>query len=833
MSAPLTLMILNASRGERNAIKLALAELQMFHFIEMSDSQQALKYLKKHPVSMVITGLNVGDIDGWRFSRMIRSGLLETPKHTPIVLTPPFYCERIAETTARSYAIDAVVPIENSELLPEAVCNALSTQLGKSSRLNLLLFTEDDNTANEIKRALSLNFAIDSTTDKKIFLDKFSHKKYAIVLLDASSHNEKNAKKTIKKLFSHNSQQTIVTIIDSKDANYAEQLLLLGVTDFIRCPYDDALLIKVCEHAARREDFIISYSEFEKKVKQLSRSQSRYKSLFSAHQRILVHLDTVVIELDELGLVRFINPAWENLTGLSIKGVLGKRLSQYCVKSDVRTLKNTVDKLLKGKLQREKLELQFERYNDSPIWLECHFQAVHSDDSKTAVTASMYNIQERKQAELQLQHLALHDTLTGLHNRYYFDQQLSHYCQTIKPEQEHALLYIDIDHFKVINDSQGHQEGDAILKEIAQVIEGEIEAHNLLCRLGGDEFAIILKDTSLLEAHLVAENICTMIDGYHFSSEQGNYSLSCSIGIAQINPENADASECLKQADIALYVAKNQGRNLVHCYDAADSNNNAMQTGLEWGHAIRQALKEGSFELHYQAIWHIKKQRIAYYEALLRLKIDGQLVYPNQFIPALEVLNDSYLMDQCVIRKAIEDLSQHPEVQQVAINLSAQSLRDEHLLCHIKAMLTLYKVDPKRVIFEITESTSVDNLSATRDLVSQLIELGCLFSIDDFGTGFSTFNYLKQLPAQHVKIDGSFVRDMTNDPIDHALVKAINDIASSLDKSSVAEYVENKAIYNSLKEIDVDYAQGYFIAKPSPINELKNNQKIIFAKTSD
>ncbi|MEM0516498.1 EAL domain-containing protein [Pseudoalteromonas sp. YIC-827] len=833
MATPLSLMIINANAAEREVLKRTLGRLDVFEVIEQSDSQQALQLLKERSVSLVITGLNVGKIDGWRFSRMVRSGLLKTPKHTPIVLTPPFYCERIAETTARSYGIDAVVPIERQDLLPQALAKALSTQLEKSSRLKLLLLEPEPFKAQQMSDALALNFAVQVCTDATHTLNTYLQGNYAIVLLDASIANAACANTLVQNILAHNPSQAIVTIIDSQDANYAEQLLLSGVTDFIRRPYDNALLTKVCDHAARREDFIASYGEFEKKVAQLSQSQQKYKELYSAHQRILMHLNTVVMELDEQGRISFLNPAWETNTGFGLKQSISTRLEDYCSEAHKPRLNTALDSIFKAQAKRRKIELQLQANNGQLIWFECRFQHVSDHSHGTAITASIDNIEERKQAELKLQHLALHDTLTGLHNRYYFDLQLSALCQATIGDDLHALIYIDLDHFKIINDSKGHQEGDTVLKEVAELFLQHIEEQYLMFRIGGDEFAIILPNTPLLDAHMVAESICVAIDGHEFQCQEQIYSISCSIGVTQISAQNNDANECLKQADIALYIAKSQGRNLVHCYDASDSHSNAMQSGLEWVHSVRSALQQDSIELHYQPVWDIKRSRIAYYEVLLRLRIDGELVYPNHFIPALEMLNDSYLMDQCVVRSAIRDLSEHPEIQRVAINLSAQSLLDDRLLPHIKTMLSDHGVDPKRVIFEITESASVGNLEATREMILALNALGCDFSIDDFGTGFSTFDYLKRLPAQHVKIDGSFVRDMQRDPIDYALVKAINDIAASLDKGSVAEYVENKEIYRMLKEIGVDYAQGYFIAKPAPLHALENNQKIIAAKTSD
>ncbi|MBH0012958.1 EAL domain-containing protein [Pseudoalteromonas sp. NZS100_1] len=834
MPNQLKLLILNASSAERRAIKGTLDSLNVFTFIDAQDSQQALKLLKQHPVDIIITGINVGKIDGWRFSRMIRSGLLKTPKNTPILLIPPIYCERIAETTARSYGIDAVLPFEHKDMLPQVLANVLSTHLEKSSRLNLLLLEPLQNTADKISEQLKLNFAITHVTSAEAALNAYNQQQFSIVLLDATTSSAGSSSVLVEEILQHNSKQAIVTIIESDDADYAEQLLLSGVTDFIRAPYDPSFLNKVCDHAARREDFMVSYAEFAYKVEQLSVSEVRYKELFSAHQRILLHLNTVVLELDQQGHIRFINPAWETLSGFGVKSSLQTPLSAYCNNEDKERLNYTINDILHGGEQQQQIEVKLTHKNGNLIWVECRLQLIKNSRNNATITATIDNIHERKQAEIQLRHLAHHDPLTGLHNRYYFDQQLNKICQDKYTYDgiEHAVIYIDLDHFKIINDSKGHHQGDIVLKEVAQLFKANIGEDHLVCRIGGDEFAVILTDMNLLDAHLIAEGVCSAIEKHAFKSEDQIYTISCSIGLTQITIQNNDPNECLKQADIALYIAKNLGRNLVHCYSKEDAQNNTLQTGLEWGHEIRQALQQDNIELHYQPIWDFKECKVAYFEALLRLKLKGKLVYPNQFIPSLEMLNDTFLMDQCVIRNAVACVSKHPELNQVAINLSAQSFLDERLLPLIESNLEKYNVPPSRIIFEITESASINNLKATRKMIEKLNSLGCHFSIDDFGTGFSTFNYLKQLPAQHVKIDGSFVSDMLNDPIDLALVKAINDISRSLDKRSVAEYVENEEIFFALKEIGVDYGQGYFIARPIPVEKVKDElEKISKNKT--
>ena len=823
MAKQLSLLIVNTSESERETIKHTLNSLEVFKFIECTDSQEAIHLLKSQSVDLIITGLNVGKIDGWRFARMIRSGLLKTPKNTPIVLIPPIYCERIAETTARSYSIDAVLPFEKHAQLPELLANVLSTHLEKSSRLDLLLLEPDPVQAKAICEHLEFSFACTVVNTPQDAYSIFLQKRVAIVLLNTTGNNYIENKQLVGNILEQEPNQAVVTIIDSKDADDAEQLLLMGVTDFIRAPYNLRILNKVCDHAARREDFMVSYAEFADKVSQLSQSERRYKDLFSAHQRILLHLNTVVMELDTESKIRFINPAWETLSGFGIKVSLGVSLNEFIHRDDQHKLNKQLAKVRSAEQKYAQLELQLTQKNGASVWVECRFQLIKNTTSAVTITATIDNIHERKQAELQLRHLALHDTLTGLHNRYYFDQQLQTLCKTMSEDSlsEHALLYIDLDHFKIINDSKGHQQGDIILKEVAQLFGHNIGDEHLIFRIGGDEFAVILKEVSLLDAHIIDEGICMAIDKHEFHSEENSFSISCSIGLTQITCENHDANESLKQADIALYIAKSLGRNLVHCYNKEDAENNTLQGGLEWGHAVRQALQNEKIELHYQPIWSFKHANIAYFETLLRLRVNDELIYPNQFIPALELLNDTFLMDQCVVKHAIKALSEHAELSQVAINLSAHSFLDERLLPHIQDCLVQYQVNPSRVIFEITESASINNLSATQTMIKKLNQLGCHFSIDDFGTGFSTFSYLKQLPAQHVKIDGSFVRDMLNDPIDLALVKAVNDISHSLDKHSVAEYVESKEIFDALKEIGIDYGQGYFIAKPQPIELLK------------
>lgn len=814
MPNKLKLLVVNASLEQSEALKDALLPLGIFNVIIKHDSRSAIELLKRTSVNIIISDIDVGEIDGWRFARLVRSDMLATAKNTPIVLTPPTYCERIAETTARAYGIDAILPVSNLSQLPHILARVLSSHVEKSSRLKLLLVEANDQNAAEIESSLELGFAIERVQHGHQAVSRVQQKQYAIILINTAQSSLADITQFVLKVKQTHSNQAIVTIIDSEDADFAEQLLLLGVTDFIRLPYSHHLLNKICEQAARREDFMVSYAEFAEKVEQLSLSHARYKDLFSAHQRILVHLNTVVMELDATHNISFINPAWELLSGKGLQSSLGEPLVTFFADNHRAKLQNALTHIQQQPNANTKLELQLTHAHGHTLWVECKLQAMTKQNSHSHITISLDNIDERKQAEFNLQHLALHDTLTSLHNRYYFDQQLNQLCQNINSIDQHVLLYIDLDHFKVINDSQGHQQGDQVLKEVANIFQSSVDEQALVCRLGGDEFAILFEQTDLLDAHMIAEHLCQQIENHKFRFAQQAYSISCSIGMTQINHHNHDASECLKQADIALYVAKNRGRNLVHCYCKEDTDTKQLLTGMTWAHKVREALKNDHFEIHFQPIWSFKLQRIAYCEALVRLRIDDELIYPNQFIPALELVTDINLLDQCVITHTIKLLAQYPEIDKVAINLSAQALSNEDLLHWVSEQLKQQNVAPSRVTFEITESASISNLIATTTMIDKLQKLGCDFSIDDFGTGFSTFSYLKQLPANQVKIDGSFVKDMIKDPIDKALVTAIKDISHSLNKTCVAEYVEDKATFECLGEIGVDFAQGYFISKP-------------------
>jgi diguanylate cyclase (GGDEF)-like protein len=421
----------------------------------------------------------------------------------------------------------------------------------------------------------------------------------------------------------------------------------------------------------------------------------------------------------------------------------------------------------------------------------------------------------------------MHDTLTGLFNRHYFTHSLKQMAAlSSRGRGNHALLYIDIDHFKVVNDTFGHYHGDVMLKQIGEVLSKRLRRSDVLCRLGGDEYAVLLANTDLNQAWAIAVEFREQIQGLQCRLQGQLAEVSCSIGISEINGKASRTEDYLKQADIALYVAKGRGRNRVHVYNPEDRESDELRHNLEWVRKVRKAISEDGLKFHFQPVLHLASGEIDHYEALLRLDLpDHGEVLPKAFIPALEKAGEMCMIDHWVIRQAIRLLGQYPRLKRLAINLSAQAFGDDGIMPLVEDMLGNEKVDPKRLIFEMTESASLTNISGTQNMIARLQKLGCCFAVDDFGTGFSTFSYLKQFSANSIKVDGSFIRDLGNDPVNLALVRSIHEVARTLGKETIAEFVENEIDLNLLREMGIDFAQGYHIGRPAPIDSWDFSQR--------
>jgi len=436
-------------------------------------------------------------------------------------------------------------------------------------------------------------------------------------------------------------------------------------------------------------------------------------------------------------------------------------------------------------------------------------QRMRDIETRRSLEANLRRERER------LRFLATHDPLTYLPNRATLAEKLADSVQTARGGPRSALIYIDLDNFKLINDSLGHVVGDKVLAEVAAVLRNSIRGDDLPSRIGGDEFSILLRNISSSEAKETAGRILSKLQDFAFSDSKKAFLLGASLGIAMIDG-SAEPEEVMAFADSACYSAKVHGGGRVEFYDAGDDSMAELRRQAPRAAEIREALIAQRFELLFQPVVDLRTTAPSFYEALIRLPSEGKLLLPGTFLPAAERFNLMADIDRFVIRKALSYLVANKKLH-LAINLSGQSFADQSLPNFIENCFQAAAVGPERVIFEITETAVISNLPAARTMMRQMRHLGFRFALDDFGAVFSSFSYLKDLVADYLKIDGSFIRDAENDGENWIFVEMMNDIAHRLKIKSVAEFVERETTLTKLREIGVDLVQGYLFGKPGPL----------------
>lgn len=431
----------------------------------------------------------------------------------------------------------------------------------------------------------------------------------------------------------------------------------------------------------------------------------------------------------------------------------------------------------------------------------------------------------KRQAESTLEHMAFHDSLTDLANRREFERRLAQALQDARETgRNHVLLYLDLDQFKVINDTCGHIAGDELLKQLSSLLKNHIRTDDTLARLGGDEFGVLLRGCDALHASRVAESLCEEVREYRFVWQNKPFSVSLSVGMVVISSEYNTTSELLSHADLACYAAKDRGRNNVQVYQSNDKEMQQRQTDMQWTSRLQQALQSGSFLLCHQEMVALQRRNLDGFrtEFLVRLKQGKEIIPPGAFIPAAERFSLMPKIDRHVIELAFNYLDRTGLGRESSgtyfINLSGSSLSDGELFTYIRRMVDRYNIRPERICFEITETSAIAHLNLTLGFIEQSREEGFKFALDDFGSGMSSFSYLKTLPVDYLKVDGSFVRNMLEDPIDMGIVDACNRIGHAAGLKTIAEFVETEDVKKKLAEIGLDYAQGYGIARPELLN---------------
>jgi len=508
------------------------------------------------------------------------------------------------------------------------------------------------------------------------------------------------------------------------------------------------------------------------------------------------------------------------LIGLALSGLLGWRIGRG-ISLPIRRMAVAVDKVADGQLDARVPENAHGELGA----LERGFNTMASKLQQAHGT-----MQERiDEATQQLRYQARHDVLTGLVNRREIETRLERALADARENgSEHVFCYMDLDQFKIVNDTCGHHAGDALLRQLSLILRQRVREGDTLARLGGDEFGLLLENCSIADARRMTQELLDSVNAFRFVHEDKIFGLGVSIGMVAITAQTSSVESLLSASDSACFAAKDNGRNRIHLFELEDGELARRQGEMHWVARIKQALEENRFCLYCQPIrpLAVEQHEPHYFEILLRkISAEGKLIPPMAFIPAAERYHMMPAIDRWVIRHAFaayrDLLNQHgSEVQCVfTINLSGMSLGDPGLLNYIMDQLIQHGVPPTGICFEITETAAIVNLAHTMELIKTLKEVGCGFLLDDFGSGMSSFAYLKNLPVDFIKIDGAFVRDIANNPIDLAMVQSIHGIARAMQIRTIAEFVESAAAVDMLRSMGVHYGQGYHLGKPLPVEQ--------------
>jgi diguanylate cyclase (GGDEF)-like protein/PAS domain S-box-containing protein len=561
------------------------------------------------------------------------------------------------------------------------------------------------------------------------------------------------------------------------------------------------------------------------------------EALFREKESAQITLQSIgdgVITTDATSMIDYINPVAEQLTGWRLEDAMGKPVEEIFRAFHEETcepLENPLTVAIRRARPIKSVRpMLLIRRDGNELYVESTAAPIRDGGGKTAGGVLVFHdVSESRELNRRLSYHASHDLLTGLVNRREFENRLERALKSAKArESSYALCYLDIDQFKIVNDTCGHSAGDALLGQVGALLKSKVRWRDTLSRLGGDEFGVLLESCSLDEAMRMAETLREAVRNFRFTWEERVFRLGASIGVVPITADNEDVASILSAADSACAAAKEQGRNRVHSFAENDIELMRRRREMQWAARITAALEEGRFELFRMPIQPLQKKiEGAHYELLLRMRDEnGRIVAPDNFIAAAERYGITPNIDRWVIENAfrwlVSEADERERLAMCSINLSGQSLGDDKFLPFVIDQFQRSGIDSSKICFEITETAAVASFSQANRFIQALKELGCKFALDDFGTGLSSFGYLKHFPVDYLKIDGSFVREILHDPIDREMVRSINEIGHLTGKQTIAEFAENAEIIQMLTDIGVDFAQGYGIAQPQRVLKAVN-----------
>jgi len=562
------------------------------------------------------------------------------------------------------------------------------------------------------------------------------------------------------------------------------------------------------------------------------------EALFREKESAQITLQSIgdgVITTDAKGVIDYLNPVAEALTGWRLEDSQGRAIEEIFRAFHEETCEPLENPLAVAIRRTRSIKsvrpMLLIRRDGNEIYVESTASPIR--DGSGAVSGGVlvfHDVSEARELNRRLSYHASHDVLTGLVNRREFENRMERALKSARArETSYALCCLDLDQFKIVNDTCGHSAGDALLGQVGALLKSKVRWRDTLARLGGDEFGILLESCSLDEAMRTAEALREAVKNFKFTWEERTFRLGASIGVVPISADNADVASVLSAADSACQAAKEAGRNRVHSFEENDIDLMRRRREMQWAARINNALEEGRFELFRQTILPLQTTELgSHYELLLRMRDEaGKIVAPDQFMTAAERYGITPSIDRWVIENAfrwlVSEADEREKLTMCSINLSGQSLGDDKFLPYVIDQFHRSGLDATKICFEITETAAIASFSQANRFIQALKELGCKFALDDFGTGLSSFGYLKHFPVDYLKIDGSFVKEILHDPIDREMVRSINEIGHLTGKQTIAEFAENQEIINMLQSLGVDYAQGYGVSQPQRVLKAANS----------
>ncbi|MEZ5461362.1 MAG: EAL domain-containing protein [Dokdonella sp.] len=523
------------------------------------------------------------------------------------------------------------------------------------------------------------------------------------------------------------------------------------------------------------------------------------------------------------------NETMGHILGVPAASLTGIRFLDLVHDEDRASIAPAEGHAIDWSLRTEPSEHRFLREDGSTRWLRWTVSRIEGHErGKERVFALVEDVSEARRLSDEMKYQASHDALTGLINRREIEKRLQRGIESARSlGEEHAFLFLDLDQFKLINDTCGHVAGDQLLRQIAGVLMLHMRSKDWMGRLGGDEFAVLLEQTGEEEAVRIGQRLRRALAASTFHWEGSKFNVSCSIGIVCLNGVKLDVGHVLRAADRACYQAKEDGRNCIRVYHESNQAMSRRRDEMAWVNDIRAAIANDRIVLHAQRIESLDGVRRLHYEVLVRLiDAQGTLHSPDSFLPAAERYGEAMAIDRLVVSMALDELARHPRhlihLELCHLNISAQSIANPEFRSHVAELLDASDVPARKLCFELTETAAIANIAQAQEFIADMRTRGCKIALDDFGSGLSSFAYLKNLEVDILKIDGVFIRDIANNEVDSVLVRSMCEVARSLGKVTVAEWVEDRRMLDQLKALGVDQAQGFGIHEPCALVDLIN-----------